>query len=178
MRSSYPASPGGRLGSIHAQARATGVLLQGEQGLKVVADCVIRRAPSDLYDFCRCTENLPRVIGLPLKITPTREGESHWVLRAPFDDGQIAWDAVVINDEPGSLLAWQSLYGAPVPNAWTIRFTPAADRLGTKVTVQLEFDPPYPMAALFNGLLGKKARQQVTESLARFKDLMEGRGTN
>jgi uncharacterized membrane protein len=174
MRSSYDDSPNGRLCSIHEQARATGVLLHGEQGLKVVADCVIRRPASELYKFCRNSENLPRVIGLPLRITPTLDGESHWVLSTPFDGSQIAWDAVIINDEPDTLLAWQSLYGAPVPNAWTIRFSPAPGGWGTKVTVQLEFDPPSPMAALFNGLLGKKTKQQVTEALARFKELMEG----
>lgn len=172
MRSSYPSFPG-RLRSIHAQARATGVLVQGERGLKVVADCVIYRPAAELYAFCRQPENLPRVIGLPLKITPTHDRESHWVLLAPFGDERIAWDAAVINDEPNSLLAWESLYGAPVPNAWTIRFDPAPGSLGTRVTVQLEFDPPGQLAALFNGLLGKKAKQQVTESLSRFKELME-----
>lgn len=174
MRSSHPFYPG-RLPSIHAQARATGVLLEGEEGLKVVVDCVIRRPAAELYDFCRDLGNLPGVMGLPLEITPGRDGESHWVLRTPFEDSQIAWDAVMINDEPGSLLAWQSLYGAPVPNAGTIRFDPAPGEIGTKVTVQLEFDPPHPMATLFNGLLGKKTKQQVSEALRRFKEQMERR---
>ncbi len=170
MRTSFPFP--GRPRSIHAHARSAGISLPGDRGIKVVADCVILQPAARLHAFCRQPENLARLIGHNVGITAAPGHDGLWSVRAPFAGRPLAWDMIILNDEPGRLLAWQSLEGAPVPNAWTVRFEPASGA-DTKVTVQLEFDPPGKLAGLFNGLLGKKAKQEVAAALARFKAQME-----
>lgn len=139
----------------------------------MVADCLVRKPAAGLYAFCRRPENLPRLTDHPVEIAAVPGHAARWTVRVPFGDRQIEWDTALINDEPGTLIAWQSLPGAPVPNAWTVRFEPTFSGASTKVTVQLEFDPPGKLATMFNGLLAKKTQQQLTEALGRFRALME-----
>lgn len=162
-----------RVRSIHAQARSTGIPVQGNRGVKVTADCLIDRSPTELYAFCRKPENLPRILDYPAQISPVPGNAAQWSIKVPFDGQQVTWDTAIINDEPGRLIAWQSLDGAPAPNAGTLRFEPVPGSAGTKVTVQVEFDPPGKLAALFSGIVRSKAKHHVADALQRLKRAME-----
>jgi uncharacterized membrane protein len=153
------------------------ITVPGNRGVKVTRSCSILRPPQELYEFWRNLENLPRIIKHPVTVTRVAPGKSHWSVSAPFGDHRAEWDAVIINDKPGELIAWRSLEGASVPNAGTVRFEPAADGTGTDVTVQLEYDPPGgKLAAFFAKLTGEEPGQQVAAALLRFRELMEKRG--
>ncbi|MGE5612529.1 MAG: cyclase, partial [Bacillota bacterium] len=85
----------------------------------------------------------------------------------------VEWDAQVINDEENSLIAWRSQEGASVDNAGSVRFVPAGDR-GTEVRVVLEYIPPAgQIGFMVAKLYGEEPRQQVSEDLYHFKQLME-----
>lgn len=119
-------------------------------------------------------DNLPRILGHPVTITRLDGQEPRWLVQIPVGGRPIQWEATLINDEPGRLIAWRSLDGAPVPNAGTVRFEPVADGPGTTVTLQMEYDPPGgKLTAFFAELTGQGPERQVTEALQRFKDLME-----
>ncbi|HWA28769.1 MAG TPA: SRPBCC family protein [Lacunisphaera sp.] len=163
----------GRIRSIHAQARSTGTPVHGNRGIKVIADTVIHRSAAELYEFCRRVENLPPVLGYPVTFTPVSERPDHWTVSVPFEGRQMQWSTAIINDEPGRLIAWQSLDGAPVPNAGTLRFEPIRGSVGTKVTAQVEFDPPGKLASIFSGMVRSKAKHHVADALQRLKQEME-----
>lgn len=149
------------------------IAVPGNRGVKVVRSCTIRRPAQELYQFWRSLENLQPVIKHPVSIARLSDTESHWKASAP--GGMfVEWDAVIINDHPGELIAWRSKEGAEIDNAGTVRFEAAPGDEGTEVTVQLEYDPPGgKLAALFAKLTGEEPEQQVAETLRRFKALME-----
>jgi len=148
-------------------------VVRGDQGIKITRAVTIRRPAELLYAFWRDLENLARVIKHPVTITRTSDLASHWSVSAP-GGGRVEWDAVIINEDPGRLLAWRSREDAEVPNAGTVRFDPAPGDEGTEVTVNLEYNPPAgKLGALFAKLTGDEAGQQVAETLRRLKALME-----
>lgn len=132
----------------------------------------IRRPATELYAFWRDVENLKRVIKDPVSITAISANESHWQVTSPT--GTVEWHSLIINDEPGALIAWRSREGADVPNAGTVRFEAAPGDEGTEVTVALEYDPPGgALGKLAAKLTGEDAGLQVAITLKRLKALME-----
>jgi uncharacterized membrane protein len=149
------------------------IVVSGNKGVKVSRSVTIQTPAETLYAFWRNVENLPRVIKHPVSISARSTIESHWSVSAPGDQ-RVEWDALIINDEPGRLIAWRSSDESQIANAGTIRFEPAPGDEGTEVTVTLEYNPPGgKTAALLAKLSGEEAGQQVAEALRRFKALME-----
>lgn len=148
------------------------ISVPGNQGPRIVRAVTIRKPANELYSFWRRIENLQRVIKDPVTITAISADESHWKVTAPT--GTVEWDSLIINDEPGALIAWRSREGADVPNAGTVRFAPAPGDEGTEVTVALEYDPPGgALGKLAAKLTGEDAGLQVYIALKRLKALME-----
>lgn len=149
------------------------IVIPGDRGVKLVRAVTIRKPAEELYAFWRDVENLPQVVPAPVAITALSATESHWVVSAPGDT-TVEWDSLVINDHPGSLIAWRSREGASIPNAGSVRFEAAPGDEGTEVTVALEYDPPGgKLGAFFAKFSGKEGGQQVERTLKRFKALME-----
>jgi uncharacterized membrane protein len=95
------------------------------------------------------------------------------VARGPAES-RLTWDAEIVADEPGALIAWRSIEGADVDNAGSIRFTPAPAGRGTEVKVLLSYAPPAGRAGgAVASVLGADADRQVREDLRRFKQRME-----
>lgn len=161
----------------HAPVGPRGISVHGNRGIKVVRACTVLRPARELYAFCRRMEDLPRVLGPDVTISPINGLEAHWTVRVPVGGHWIEWDMTLINDEPDRLLAWRSLEGAPIPNAGTIRFEPARDGFDnevTVVTVQMEYDlPGGALSEFFSRLSGDDPEHLVAEALRRFKILME-----
>jgi uncharacterized membrane protein len=87
---------------------------------------------------------------------------------------RLEWDAEIVEDRPGTLIAWRSREGAQVPNAGGVRFEPAPGGRGTRVTAELTYQPPGGHAgALVAKVLGRDPALQLREALRRFKQLME-----
>lgn len=154
-------------------ARGSRISVPDNRGTKVVRAVTVRRPADELYAFWRRIENLARVIRHPVTITPLSDAESHWSVTAP-GDARVEWDSLIINDEPGRLIAWRSKEGADIPNAGSVRFEPAPGDEGTEVTVALEYDAPGGrLSGFFAKLTGKEPAQQIADTLRRFKALME-----
>lgn len=150
------------------------IVVSGNSGIKVSRSVTIRKTADELYAFWRRIDTLAQVIKHPVTITVSSPLESHWSVSAPPGERRVEWDALVINDEPGRLIAWRSREGSEVPNAGTVRFDPAPGDEGTEVTVTLDYDPPAGKAGIMLAKLsGEEAGQQVSEALRRLKALME-----
>lgn len=143
------------------------------QGRKIVSVLHINRDSRDLYDLWRNLSNLPNVMRHIESVTALDDRRSHWVAKGPLNQS-IEWDAEIIADRAGELIAWQSLPGAVVENAGSVRFEQPHTGEGTVLRVTIKYDPPggWTVAKLAN-LLGSGLQQEVDEDLRRFKQLME-----
>jgi uncharacterized membrane protein len=142
------------------------------RAIHVQHQVTILKPASELYQFWRNLENLPRFME-HLKAVKCQDGcRSHWVAKGPLNTS-IEWDAEIINEEPDRLIAWQSTGDAEVDNSGSVRFIDAGDR-GTEVQVTLDYIPPVgKLGAMVAKLFGEEPDQTVKEDLRRFKALME-----
>ena len=133
----------------------------------------INRSPQEVYDFWRRFENLPRFMSHLKSVSDMGNGRSHWVARGPMDTN-VEWDAQIIEEQPGSLIAWRSTEGADVYNAGRVHFEAAPGDRGTLVHVELEWAPPGGMiTALAAKLIGESPEQQIYDDLRYFKQILE-----
>lgn len=150
------------------------IVVPGDKGVKITRAVTVRKPADELYAFWRDIENLPVIIRDPVTITAISNIESRWSVSAPPGDRRVEWDALIINDEPGRLIAWRSREGSQIASAGSVRFEPAPGDEGTEVTVALEYLPPGgKLGAWLAKLSGEEAGQQVDRALRRFKALME-----
>jgi uncharacterized membrane protein len=154
----------------HDDTRAA---LSGSRGV-LVDEVVTIDAPADqLYAFWRNLEELPRFMDHLVAVTRIDERRSHWVARAPARR-VVEWDAEIINEIPGELIAWSTIDESEVVSAGSVQFKPAPGGRGTEVRVRLQYDPPAgKIGATVAWLLGHEPSQTIREDLRRFKQLME-----
>jgi uncharacterized membrane protein len=151
----------------------TRAALAGSRG-QHVDEVVTINAPADqLFRFWRNFEQLPRFMDHLVSVRQIDERRSHWVAKAP-GRRTVEWDAEIINEIPGELIAWRTLGGAEVVSAGSVRFMLAPGGRGTEVQVRLQYDPPAGrIGATVAWLLGQEPSQVIREDLRRFKQLME-----
>jgi uncharacterized membrane protein len=158
-----------RIGARRADTRAA---LGGRGGIIVHESETINRPASELYRFWRTLENLPRTMSYLESVTDLGGGRSHWVARAR-GIGRVEWDAEIINDQPGKLVAWRSLPGSDVTSAGSVNFDETEDG-GTRVTVRLQYDPPAgKLGALVAKILGDDPARQIRDDLRKLKQQLE-----
>ncbi len=140
---------------------------------RVRAAITIRRPPEDVYAFWRDFEHLPDFMSHLETVRANGDRLSHWTAKAPAGR-TVQWDAEIVEDRPGELIAWRSLPGAEVENSGTVRFTPAPGDRGTEIHLSMAYEPPGgPLGELVARLFGEEPRQQVTDDLRRLKQVME-----
>ena len=143
------------------------------QGIKVVSSIIIDRPASELYQYWRDLGNLPKFMSQVESVESNGSGHSHWVLK-PLAGKKIAWDAEIINDVNGELIAWRSLPGADIGHAGSVRFEAAPGGRGTLVKVTMEYRPPAgKLGAVGAKLFGVAPQQVVKSDLRRLKQLIE-----
>jgi len=142
------------------------------QGFKIIQAITVNRPADELFRRWRNLEGLPRFMRHLVSVTSTGN-RSHWVARAPAGL-TVDWEAEIINEQPGKLLAWRSLEGSQVGTAGSVHFQPAPGGRGTEVHVTLKYDPPAgKLGSWFAWLFGEDPGQQIAEDLRRFKQLAE-----
>ena len=133
----------------------------------------IERPARELFGFWRHLENLPRFMAHLDSVQEKSERISHWVVKGPVGQ-RLEWDAEIIGEHPGEMIAWQSLPGTEVQNAGSVRFKPVDG--ATEVKVAIQYHPPGgSFGAAIASLLGQSPEQQLEEDLRRFKQMMEQR---
>jgi len=154
-----------KVGVNTARAEQTPIRLE-----KVVT---INRSPQQVYDFWRDLENLPRFMNHISSVQVRGPVVSHWKAVGPAGVS-LEWDAEIVQDVPGQLIAWQSIGETDVPNEGTVRFDEAPGNRGTEVSVVISYTPPM-------GAVGKAAARflntvnsvQLEQDLKRLKQILE-----
>lgn len=147
--------------------------VRAQHGRKVTWSLHINREPRELYEFWRNVENLPRVMRHLESVVALDGASSHWIARTPTGH-PLEWDAEIITDEPGRIIAWQSLPNSQVDTAGSVRFEKPAFGEGCELSLSLKYDPPGgKAAATIAHLVGQGLEQELREDLREFKQMME-----
>jgi uncharacterized membrane protein len=141
--------------------------------IHVETSLVVNRAPDELYRFWRDFENLPKFMDHLESVRVTGDKTSHWKAKGPAGTS-VEWEAEIINETPGELIAWRSVEPADVEHAGAVRFERAPGGRGTIVRVKLQYRPiAGRWGAMAAKLLGQAPEQQIRTDLRRFKQLIE-----
>jgi len=140
---------------------------------RVERTVTILRSPGELYQEWRDLSHWPEFVPILEAVTLRDDRLSHWVARG-LANMKIEWDAELVADEPGQLIAWRSVEGSDVSSAGSVHFETAPGGRGTEVRVVLTCTPPGGrLGAAMATMFGKSADRQVREGLRRFKQRME-----
>lgn len=160
-----------KFGVHTGRAHEAGV--RGNRGFRVEQKIEVTRAPAQVYGYWRNLENLPNFMPHVKSVEQRGLGIYHWMVEGPAGT-RIEWDAEIINEHPGQLLAWQTLGGSDVEHAGTVRFTPINNGQGTIVSVVMQYEPPMGgVGATVARLFREAPEQQLSADLLRFKELIE-----
>jgi uncharacterized membrane protein len=164
------------IGVSTAASRRSGV--PDRTGHKIETTILIARPPEEVFRFWRNLENLPEFMEGLESVRLLDDRRSHWVVKGP--GGQhLEWDAEIVNEYPGEMISWQTLPGADVQSAGTVRFNPAGDGGSTLLRVVLEFHPPGgALGARLARFFGKDPAGELDSDLARLKEILEKRSVS
>jgi uncharacterized membrane protein len=141
--------------------------------VQVMKSVTINKPRNEVYRFWRDFANLPRFMRHLESVTAGPGTQSHWVAKGPGGT-RVEWDAELVEDQPGEMLAWRSVGGTRVPNAGTVIFADAPAGRGTELQVEIRYDPPAgSVGAALAKLLGEEPGLQLRDDLRRFKQVME-----
>jgi uncharacterized membrane protein len=144
----------------------------GNEGLRIEHAVDVRCPARELYQFWRRLEQLPRILRHVESVEPTDQWHSHWVARGPLGP-PLEWDAEIINEREGELIAWQSVHGAGLQNAGSVRFEPTYEGL-TRLKVCIELQPVGGAVAIALGrIFGTDPQRELIDDLERFRDFAE-----
>ena len=122
------------------------------------------------YDQWTQFEEFPRFMEGVEEVRQLDDKRLHW--RAKIGGKEEEWDAEITEQLPDERVAWRSTSGAE--NAGVVTFH-HIDANTTRVMLQLEYDPEGVVENVGNAL-GVVSRR-VEGDLKRFKEFIEGRGT-
>ena len=144
----------------------------GNQGLRIEHKVEVHCPAPELYQFWRQIDQLPRILRHVESVEAIDEWHSHWIARGPLGP-PLEWDAEIINEHENELIAWQSVHGASLKNAGSVRFEEISPGL-TRVKVCLELQPVGGVAALaLVRLFGTDPQRELEDDLERFRDFAE-----
>ncbi len=145
----------------------------GNKGINVEKSVTIDRPAQAIYRFWRNLENLPRFFEHVESVSEIDHERSHWTVRGPAGT-HVKWTAQIVTDHEGELISWESLPGADVQNAGSVRFESIGDGSSTRVKVALQYQPPAGViGATIAKLFGEAPDQQLDKDLGRLKELVD-----
>lgn len=138
----------------------------------------VDRPPFEVYDFWRKLDNLPLFMSHLNSVEVVNNTESHWSLKLPLDVADVSWDAEIIEDIPGELIAWQSVPGSMIETSGMVRFVEVPEAGDTLVHVTINYQPPAGgigagVAQLINPLFKNMLVDDI-QNFKRFMDISAG----
>lgn len=142
-------------------------------GEKIAKSVTINCPASELYQFWRRLENLPKVMRHLKRVEALDGRRSHWIAEGTLGR-TVEWDAEITNERENEMLAWESLPGGAVDTAGSVHFKELPHNRGTEVTVSLKYNPPAgKLGAWVATLFGDGLEQKLAGDLTDFKRIME-----
>jgi uncharacterized membrane protein len=161
------------LGINTVEGHNSAVGVPAQHGCKVEKTITVSRPASELYQFWRRLENLPKVMRHLKNVEQIDHERSHWVAEGAFGK-DVEWDAEIHNERENELIAWRSLPGGDIDTAGSVRFKPIGNNGRTEVTLSMKYNPPAgKLGAQLASLFGEGLEGKLDEDLCRFKQVME-----
>ncbi|MEV4805339.1 SRPBCC family protein [Nonomuraea sp. NPDC049421] len=154
-------------------ACARGGTAKAKSPLQVRASITINKPREEAYRFWRELENLPTFMIHLDSVRAINQRRFRWRAKGPIVD--LEWEAEIIDERGGDLIAWRSVPGTGIATAGLVSFTDGPGGRGTVVDVSLEYGAPghRRLAAAVTRMFGEHPEQQVRDDLRRFKQVME-----
>jgi len=141
---------------------------------EIIRTITVERPRTEVYQFWRMLENLPRFMEHLDSVRQDGPQRSHWKAKIPGGLGTIAWDADIIREKENELIAWKSLPNSDIDNAGEVRFSDSPDGHGTIVQAVISYSPPVgSVGGLAAKMLNPMFRNMVEKDLRYFKRYME-----
>lgn len=144
----------------------------GRGPLRLHASITINRPRQEVYLFWRNLENLPAFMVHLESVHAVGARHSRWRAKGPMTD--VEWEAEIVDDREGELIAWSSVGDSAVTTSGTVAFTDGPDGRGTVVDVDMEYTVPgRALGAAVAKMVGEHPDQQIRDDLRRLKQVME-----
>jgi uncharacterized membrane protein len=147
--------------------------VNARKAIKVERSIHVQRPADELYRLWRDFSQLPRFMKHLDSVECSDDMHSHWVGHLPGGK-DLEWDAEIVNDIPGKLIAWKTVGHPDVAHAGSVHFTPAPNGAGTEVRIVFDYEPPFARTiGAIASHLGLTVEKLVDGDLQRFKEYAE-----
>ncbi len=133
----------------------------------------IGREPQEVFAFWRDFKNLPLFMKDLAEVQILSEKTSRWVvkLKSGF---RTEWDAEIVEELPGQMIAWQSLEGSSVETSGRVWFLKSPGGRGTIVRLMMSYHVPGgKLAELAGKFTGEDPYNLTLTNLRRLKAYLE-----
>lgn len=137
------------------------------------ASITVNQPLEEVYRFWRNFENLPRFTAHLESVRVLDAHRSHWVAKSKAGV-RVEWEARIVEDRPGEMIAWRSLDDIGMAASGSVRFMRAPGGRGTEVHVEMRYAPGGGLIrAAVTLLFGAGFQHLLASDLRRFKQLIE-----
>ena len=137
---------------------------------------IVNKNRSEVYQFWRRLENLPRFMKHLLAVNEIDGKRSHWEAVLPGSIATIKWDAEIVKEIPDQLIGWQSVSNSTIENAGKVEFRDSPNG-GTELDIIISYRPPAgDIGAGIAKLMNPLFRKVITEDVKNFKCYIENTG--
>lgn len=132
----------------------------------------VNASPEAAYELWSRFEDFPRFMRNVIEVRRTSANTWYWTMAGPLGQ-RIEWDALVVADVPGEVIAWRSTT-ADVNYRGEVRFERTAS--GTRVLATMRVAlPAGPLGSVVARLTSSDPAVMVRQDLRRFKKLVEAK---
>lgn len=133
----------------------------------------INRPRQEVFAFWREFTNLPRFMENVRDVKWTGNDTTVWSIEGP-GGGTVDYEARLVEDRPGELIAWRTQPGADVEAEGKVRFRDAPGGRGTEVEAIIAYKPPAgELGRWIATIFQREPAIQGRRELKRLKMLME-----
>ncbi len=133
---------------------------------------LINKPISEVYNFWRDLENLPKFMTHLESVEPINYTTSKWTAKGPAGIGKISWKAEIVKDEKERIISWNSLPDSSIKNAGKVIFKPIGKT--TEIDVTISYHAPLGVAGESAAkLLNPYFEKLVEADIRNFKSYLE-----
>ena len=142
--------------------------------MEVDVTFIVNKPRSDVYAFWRKLENLPTFMQHLESVKELDDARSRWTAKLPGGIGTVSWQAQIIEDISGELIAWSSMPGSTIDNAGEVRFTDAPGNKGTEIKASITYRlPGGDLGSIAAKLFNPAVEKIMREDMRAFTQLLE-----
>lgn len=138
------------------------------------ASVLVNKPRHEVYAYWRKLENLPKFMTHLKEVQAVGGSHSRWVIHT-IGNKTIEWEAGLVEEQEGHLIAWRSMPGSMIETAGKVTFIDAPGG-GTEVQVLITYRPPAgaigaAIAQLLNPAFAAIVRSDIRNFQAHFEGL-------